>query len=308
MLHTSGFPRAPFGAARLGRPRAPARGVREVAAATGSRAPRFEYHPTSAHWVLAELIERVDRARLPRRSSATRILEPLGLTALQLGVPPATQADINELVATRRAGDARRARGRDRHPRAAGHRGHDRRAARRSTSPRCARSASPAAAASRPRPTSRSSTRRCSTTRSGIWEPEVLADVTADVRNTFPDSWAAREPRRSASSSRATTGTPTGAAWATRCRPARSATTAPAARSPGPTPTTGLSFCYLTNGLDQNALREGRRGDRHRQPRRRVRRLRWACASFAGSSCSRVCGSTCRSRARACQWACEART
>ena len=38
MLHTSGFPRAPFVAARLGRSRAPAGALRGVDAATGSRA------------------------------------------------------------------------------------------------------------------------------------------------------------------------------------------------------------------------------------------------------------------------------
>ena len=36
MLHTSGFPRAPFGAARLGRSRAPARAVRELAVQLGA--------------------------------------------------------------------------------------------------------------------------------------------------------------------------------------------------------------------------------------------------------------------------------
>ena len=64
MLHTSGFPHAPFVPlqwddrdARLAR-----FGEWRCNWEPGSR---FEYHPTSAHWVLAELIERVSGTRLP---------------------------------------------------------------------------------------------------------------------------------------------------------------------------------------------------------------------------------------------------
>jgi CubicO group peptidase (beta-lactamase class C family) len=57
---------------------------------------RFEYHPTSAHWVIAELIERLsgtDYLEFIRQ----RILAPLGLRRLQLGVPIEEQGDINDL-------------------------------------------------------------------------------------------------------------------------------------------------------------------------------------------------------------------
>ena len=47
--------------------------------------------------------------------------------------------------------------------------------------------------------------------------------------------------------------------WATPARPGRSATTAPAARSRSPIPTTGVSFCWFTNGLDRHLLRQWRR-------------------------------------------------
>ena len=50
-----------------------------------------------------------------------------------------------------------------------------------------------------------------------------------------------------------------GTASARATHRARSDTTAPAARSRGPNPETGLSFCYLTNGLDDNILRQKRR-------------------------------------------------
>src|SRR5262249_49818951 len=60
---------------------------------------RFEYHPTSAHWVLAELIERCTGGDF-RVFLRERILDPLGLTGLQVGVPREQQGDINELPLT----------------------------------------------------------------------------------------------------------------------------------------------------------------------------------------------------------------
>ena len=98
MLHTSGFPHAPFDPldwddrdarlARFGHWRS-----------TGSRASRFEYHPTSAHWVLAELIERV-----PATTSATFVRARDHRCRSGLPAAPRRaldeQDDINELVHT----------------------------------------------------------------------------------------------------------------------------------------------------------------------------------------------------------------
>ena len=98
MLHTSGFPHAPFNPlqwddrdARLGR----------FATWRCNWEPgiAFEYHPTSAHWVLAELIERAS-GRDFREYVRTEVIDPLGLTRLQLGVPREQQADVNEIVNT----------------------------------------------------------------------------------------------------------------------------------------------------------------------------------------------------------------
>jgi CubicO group peptidase (beta-lactamase class C family) len=60
---------------------------------------RFEYHPTSAHWVLAELIARADGVE-HTDAIRRRVLEPLGLTRLALGVPVDQQRDIAPLVHT----------------------------------------------------------------------------------------------------------------------------------------------------------------------------------------------------------------
>ncbi|HEY3831792.1 MAG TPA: serine hydrolase domain-containing protein [Acidimicrobiia bacterium] len=95
MLHTSGFPRAP-----LGPPRWDTREGRLEAFArwrlNWEPGTHYEYHPTSAHWVLAELIERT--SGVPYTSFvAERVLAPIGLERFQLGVPLDEQADICEL-------------------------------------------------------------------------------------------------------------------------------------------------------------------------------------------------------------------
>jgi CubicO group peptidase (beta-lactamase class C family) len=96
LLHESGFPYAPLDLVRIT--------TREQRLERFSQwrlnwepGTRFEYHPTSAHWVMAELIERlsgVDYLSFIRG----RVLDPLGLTRLRLGVPPDEQGDINDLV------------------------------------------------------------------------------------------------------------------------------------------------------------------------------------------------------------------
>lgn len=93
LLHIGGFPYAPLGH--------PAWTTREGRLAAFARwrlnwepGTRFEYHATSAHWVLAEIIERRTgveyRAYLRRR-----ILDPMGLDQLYVGLP----AELNGRVA-----------------------------------------------------------------------------------------------------------------------------------------------------------------------------------------------------------------
>ena len=102
LTHTAGFPSAPLrpeeGATSAGRVRRFAEWQLEWEPAT-----RTAYHPTSAHWVLAELIEQV--AAVDYRSYiADRVVAPLGIPAMQVGVPEEQQADIAE-VAVVRSGD-----------------------------------------------------------------------------------------------------------------------------------------------------------------------------------------------------------
>jgi CubicO group peptidase (beta-lactamase class C family) len=92
MTHTAGFPRAPMspeeGATSAGR-------CRRFRAWRLDWEPgsRSEYHAASAHWVLAELVERVSGADY-RDVVRDRVIAPLRLTGLQLGVPREQQSDV----------------------------------------------------------------------------------------------------------------------------------------------------------------------------------------------------------------------
>jgi CubicO group peptidase (beta-lactamase class C family) len=92
LVHTAGFPRAPLGPPDwYTRARRLARFAQWRLNFTPGTA--FEYHPTSAHWVLAEVIEQISGTDY-REFIRSRILEPLGLTRLALGVPEDRQGDI----------------------------------------------------------------------------------------------------------------------------------------------------------------------------------------------------------------------
>ena len=256
MLHTSGFPRAPFA------PLDWDDRERRLARFSSWRCnwepgTRYEYHPTSAHWVLAEIIERCTGADF-RGFIRERILEPLGLSGLQIGVPLSEQADINDLVRTGEPATP------DELEKAIGVRSLP------------LTEVTPEALVS----FNRSEVRAVGVPggggvstaadlalyyqallgdTAGIWKPEVLADATANVRNHLPDYMGtpanrslglvlAGDDGRSAArgmghtvSARAFGHNGAGGqiAWAD--------------------PATGLSFCYLTNGLDQHQLREWRR-------------------------------------------------
>lgn len=83
VLHTAGFPRAPIrpdeGATREGRLRR-----FETWRLDWEPGTATAYHPTSAHWVLAELIERASGMDF-REFVRARVLEPLGLSRISLG-------------------------------------------------------------------------------------------------------------------------------------------------------------------------------------------------------------------------------
>jgi CubicO group peptidase (beta-lactamase class C family) len=92
MLHVGGFPSAPYRAEHWGD-----RAKRLEAFArwrlNWEPGSRYEYHPTSAHWVLAEIIDRrsgVDYREFIRR----HVTGPLGLDELFVGLPATHDARV----------------------------------------------------------------------------------------------------------------------------------------------------------------------------------------------------------------------
>jgi CubicO group peptidase (beta-lactamase class C family) len=95
LLHTSGFPRAPLGPDQWGDRATRVRRMSEWRL-NWQPGTASEYHPTSAHWVLAELIERASGIDY-REFIHDRLALPLGLPAMRVGVPEDEQGDIAEL-------------------------------------------------------------------------------------------------------------------------------------------------------------------------------------------------------------------
>lgn len=95
LLHTAGFPNAPMGDAEGADPsRRRARFARWQL--EWEPASRFEYHSASAHWVLVDILERLNGAD-PRDVIERRVFQPLGLPRA-LGIAPDQQDDIAPLV------------------------------------------------------------------------------------------------------------------------------------------------------------------------------------------------------------------
>lgn len=95
LCHTAGFPGAPMGPPQWWTREGRIEKFRSwyLEWEPGSR---MVYHPTSAHWVLVEIIEVVSGVDY-RDYLLQSIIEPLGLRGLRLGVPLAEQADIATL-------------------------------------------------------------------------------------------------------------------------------------------------------------------------------------------------------------------
>jgi CubicO group peptidase (beta-lactamase class C family) len=256
MLHTSGFPHAPLG------PPAWSDRAARVARMAGWRlnwepGTRFEYHPTSAHWVLAEIIDRVTGGDY-RDEVERRITGPAGLPRI-LGLDPDHQDGIADLVLvgepatpdeleaafgvrelpTTEVTDDVVLRFNDPETRQVGvpggggfarardlalfyqellHNGH------------------------------------------GIWDPEILADATGRVRNTLPDPAGVPANRAlgvilagddGLANIRGLGRTVSAAAFGHNGAGGQLAWADPA---------TGLSLGYVTNGYDRHEVREPRRG------------------------------------------------
>ncbi len=101
MTHTAGFPYAPYPPSEWSDPAARLERFRSwrLDWEPGSR---FEYHPTSSMWVVAELIERRSGQDF-RAFVRSRIAQPLGLDDLHLGLPRELHARLADIEHVGRA-------------------------------------------------------------------------------------------------------------------------------------------------------------------------------------------------------------
>jgi CubicO group peptidase (beta-lactamase class C family) len=257
LLHTAGFPHAPL------RPASWASREKRLEAFGRWRlnwepGTRFEYHATSAHWVLAELLERIDGVDF-RQAISRRVIEPLGLEALRLGVPEDAQADV---ALPRTVGEPPTV---DEWREALGIDGYEVGEVTDDALLLFTRAEALASGL----PGGGGVTTAADLARfyqgllhnpGGLWDPGVLADATGTVRNTFPD------PQTGVPANRALAVVVAGDDGKAAMRGFGHTTSPTAFGHDGAggqiawaDPVTGLSFAWLTNGLDRHYLRQWRR-------------------------------------------------
>ena len=240
MTHTAGFPRAPM------RP--------EEGATSEGRRARFarwrldwepgsqtEYHSTSAHWVLAELVEQVAGQDF-RAVVRERVLDPLGLTSLRLGLG-ADEAPVQEVTIVGTPSDHG-------FPVVAAeeHLLHFNDPAVRAVGVPGAGAVSTAADVAL-------LYQALLHDPLGLWDPAVLADATGTIRNTMKDPMTGIPCNRTLGL--AVAGDDGNAAM----RSFGSGTGPRAFGAPGlggqmawADPDSGLSFCFFTNGMDADPV------------------------------------------------------
>jgi CubicO group peptidase (beta-lactamase class C family) len=255
MLHTSGFPHAPFNALEWDDRE---RRLERFAQWRCNWEPgtRYEYHPTSAHWVLAEIIERCTGGDF-RVFVRERILEPLGLRGLQLGVPIDQQGDINTLANTGEPASAEELQ------------------ALLGVSSLPVTEVTPEALLGFNHPKMRAVGvpggggvsnavdlalyyQALLHNPAGIWKPDVLTDVTSHVRNTMPDYIGTPANRSLGLILAGDDGRAGARGMGKTVSPRAFGHNGAGGQIAWADPETGLSFCYFTNGLDQHQIRQWR--------------------------------------------------
>jgi CubicO group peptidase (beta-lactamase class C family) len=257
MLHTSGFPRAPLG------PPAWAERDRRLEAFARWRlnwepGTAHEYHATSAHWVLAELIERVSgrdyrdfvNERVTGALGLPRVLgiapeDQDGIAQLELSGEPASPEElleifgVPELPVTEVTDDALLS----------------------FNQPDVRAVGVPGGGGIATAATVALFYQALLHNPDQLWDPDVLADATGRVRNNLPD------PLLGVTANRALgvvvagdDGNANRRGFGHTQSPRTFGHNGAGGQIAWADPDSGLSFCYVTNGRDLNPIREGRRG------------------------------------------------
>jgi CubicO group peptidase (beta-lactamase class C family) len=240
LTHTCGFPRAPMkldeGATSEGRRARFARWRLDWE--PGSRT---EYHPTAAHWVLAEVIAQAAGQDF-KVVVRDRVLEPLGLRALRLGlgadeapvldvtfVGHPTEQDLPVVAITEHLLLFN-----DPEVRAVG---------------------VPGAGAVSTADDVALLYQAFLHDPKGLWDPAVLADATGTVRNSLPDAWTGVPANRTLGLSVAgDDGQAVMRSFGSATGPRAFGASGLGGQVAWADPDSGLSFCFLTNGLDEDQV------------------------------------------------------
>jgi CubicO group peptidase (beta-lactamase class C family) len=257
MLHTGGFPHAPLGPPQW---RTPA-GRREAFAGwklNWEPGSSYEYHPTSAHWVLSAIIENVTGADF-RDVVEDRVTSPAGLPRV-LGIPTDEQSDIAEIVTVGEPASPEEIKatfGVDSLPVT-------------EVTPEIILRFNEPAAREVGVPGGGAVMRACDLAmyyqallhdEGRIWKPDVLADVTGTVRNRLPDRWSGIPANRSLGLILAgDDGYSHLRGLGRTVSPGAFGHNGAGGQLAWADPATGLSLGYTTNGYDLHVVREPRRG------------------------------------------------
>jgi len=257
LQHTAGFPRAP-----LGPPRWETHEGRRQAFAdwrlSWEPGSQYEYHPTSAHWVLAELVHVVtgmDHTDALR----TRVLEPLGLSSFVLGPAPDQQTGIADLVLTGEPASP------DEIEAALGVReipvGEVTDESLMNLNDPSARAVGlPGGGGISTAADVALFYQALLHDPKELWDPKVLHDATSVVRNPLPDPFLGHPANRTRGLIVAgDDGRSNVRGLGRTVSPRAFGHNGAAGQVAWADPATGLSFCYLTNGRDRHVLREHRR-------------------------------------------------
>lgn len=262
LIHTAGFPHAPLDPRRVitqeDRIEAFARWRLNWEPGT-----RFEYHPTSAHWVLGEIIHRVtgeDLASFVRR----RILDPLELERLRLGERVEQCGDVNTLIGVGEPPTSAELEAVTGIPdldfaELVGEVTNE--VLLSFNEPGALAIGIPGAGAVSTAADLARLYQAFLHNPAGLWDPSVLADGTGVIRTTLPHPVHGIAANRSLGLVIA--GAPPESSlrgFGLQCSPRAFGHGGAGGQISWADPESGLSFAYLTNGLDANVIREARRG------------------------------------------------
>lgn len=259
LTHTAGFPRAVMSDDDWVDP---ARRLDRFSSWTLDWEPgsRFVYHGTSAHWVLAQIVESVTGTDF-RDYVRSAVLDPLGLVTLQLGTPAADQADVLDVVMVGEPPTASEIE-------ALGSGGLDVAAIGtadrdlvRLNDPRARAIGQPGGGAVAHAGDLAFYYQALMTNEAGLWDPDVLAAGTGEVLCALVDPMTGAPANRTLGLVVAgDDGQAVMRGFGSANSPGTFGHMGAGGQVAWGDPASGLSFAYLTNGLDRSPIRMGARG------------------------------------------------